>query len=98
MVRRAWEYPWSSAKAHAENATNDDLLNMAYWKQISSAVDWKQTLRQHQSDEQIAAIRLNTHTGRPLADDTFISKLEKLVNKRLRPLPIGRPKKAKMKK
>ncbi len=31
--------------------------------------------------------------GRPLASDSFISKIEKTLNKRLRPLPIGRPKK-----
>ena len=91
MVRRAWEYPWSSAKAHVENKSDDGLLNMAYWKQISSVVDWRKTLGQMQSDEQVAAIRRNTHTGRPLAEDAFISKLEKLLNKRLRPLPIGRP-------
>jgi len=91
MVRRAWQYPWSSAKAHVENNSDNELLNMAYWKQISSVVDWRKTLGQIQSDEQVAAIRRNTHTGRPLAEDAFISKLEKLLNKRLRPLPIGRP-------
>ena len=93
MVRRAWLYPWSSAKTHVENNSDDELLNMAYWKQISSVVDWHKTLGQMQSDEQVAAIRRNTHTGRPLAEDAFISKLEKLLNKRLRPLPIGRPSK-----
>ena len=64
MVRWAWQYPWSSAKAHVENTADDGLLNMAYWRQISSAIDWKQTLQQQQSDEAIAAIRVNTHTGR----------------------------------
>jgi REP element-mobilizing transposase RayT len=28
--------------------------------------------------------------GRPLAEDAFLSKLENLLNKRFRPLPIGR--------
>ncbi|MHC4258588.1 MAG: transposase [Planctomycetota bacterium] len=93
MVRRVWQYPWSSAKGHIENTDSSGLLNMGYWRQISSVVDWKQTLQQHQADEQITSIRLNTHTGRPLAEDAFISKLEKLLNKRLRPLPIGRPRK-----
>lgn len=108
MVRRAWQYPWSSAAIHiAESryrynlpdgrtyqspfSDGVDLLNMAYWKQISSVVDWRKSLEQMQSDKQVTAIRQNTHTGRPLAEDAFISKLEKLLNKRLRPLPIGRP-------
>jgi putative transposase len=81
-----------SAERTSPRFCGADLLNLAYWKQISSVVDWRQTLGQMQSDEQVEAIRLNTHTGRPLAGDAFISKLEKLLNKRLRPLPIGRPK------
>ena len=102
MVRRAWDYSWSSAAIHiAENGykspfpDGDKLLNMAYWKQISSVVDWRKTLEQMQSDEQVVAIRRNTHTGRPLAGNAFVSKLEKRLNKRLRPLPIGRPGKCK---
>jgi hypothetical protein len=71
------------------------LLNMSYWKKISEQVDWQQALEKIQPKEIIHQIRLNTHTGRPLASDSFISKLEKLLNKRLRPLPVGRPKKPK---
>ena len=102
MVRRAWQHPWSSAAIHTTESgykspfpDGDGLLNMAYWKQISSVVDWRKTLEQMQSDEQAAAIRRNTHTGRPLAGNAFVSKLEKRLNKRLRPLPIGRPGKCK---
>jgi putative transposase len=40
-------------------------------------------------------LRLNTHTGRPLGSDSFLSKLEKLLGRRVRPLPVGRPKKSK---
>jgi hypothetical protein len=36
-----------------------------------------------------------THTGRPLGSDGFISKLEKKLGCRLRPLPVGRPKRQK---
>jgi putative transposase len=93
LVRQAWKYPWSSAAAHVESRDDTGLLNLAYWRQIASAVDWPKTLQTPQSDEQIERIRINTHTGRPLATDSLISKLEKLVNKRLRPLPVGRPKK-----
>ncbi len=93
LVRQAWKYPWSSAAAHVEGRDDSGLLNLAYWRQIASAVDWRKTLETPQADEQIERIRINTHTGRPLATDSLISKLEKLVNKRLRPLPVGRPKK-----
>ena len=43
----------------------------------------------------LARLRGNTHTGRPLGSDSFISKLEKKIGCRLRPLPAGRPKKQK---
>ena len=39
------------------------------------------------------AIRRSLHTGRPLASDSFLSKLEHRLGRRLRPLPVGRPKK-----
>jgi hypothetical protein len=39
-------------------------------------------------------IRHSTHTGRPLATDSVLSKLEHRLGRRLRPLPVGRPKKA----
>ncbi len=95
MVRRAWKHPWSSAAIHiAESGVSDDgLLDVSYWRKISSQVDWRGVLENAQSDEQLESIRCNTHTGRPLAGDAFISKLEKRLNRRLRPLPIGRPKK-----
>ena len=93
LVRRSWQYPWSSSKAHIDKADPDELLDMTYWKKISARFDWKNALQRIQTKEQIDSIRRNTHTGRPLASDAFISKLEKLFNKRLRPLPIGRPKK-----
>ena len=98
MVRRAWRYEWSSAAAHLSGDDPSELLNMSYWKKISSQMDWRQVLTQAQSEEEIEKIRLNTHTGRPLGSDSFISKLEKMLNKRLRPLPVGRPKINKRKK
>ncbi len=93
MVRKAWEYPYSSARAHVEGDDPSGLLNLSYWRQISSKLNWREVLEKRQPKPLIEQIRLKTHTGRPLASDSFISKIEKTLNKRLRPLPIGRPKK-----
>jgi putative transposase len=38
---------------------------------------------------------MRTHTGRPLGSDAFLSKLETLLGRRVRPLPVGRPRQAK---
>jgi len=40
-----------------------------------------------------AALRLNTQTGRPLAHDSFLSKIEHTLGRRLRTLRVARPKK-----
>ena len=40
------------------------------------------------------ALRLNTRTGRPLGTDSFLSKIEVLLGRRVRALPVGRPKRA----
>jgi putative transposase len=93
IVRRPWQYQWSSADAHLRRHDATGLLNLPYWKRISAQVDWRQALEKVQPKDMIDRIRLSTNTGRPLAGDSFISKLEKVLNKRLRPLPIGRPKK-----
>jgi putative transposase len=93
LAKQAWNYEWSSAEAHLTGDDSTELLNMSYWKEISQQVDWQQAMEKVQPKEIINQIRQNTLTGRPLASDSFISKLEKLLNKRLRPLPVGRPKK-----
>jgi len=45
------------------------------------------------SDAEMERLRVRTHTGRPLGSDSFLSKLETLLGRRLRPLPVGRPRK-----
>ena len=47
----------------------------------------------HVPQEQKESLRLNTHRGRPRAADRFLGKLETKLNRRLRPLPVGRPRK-----
>ena len=94
MASMAWEYPWSSASAHVDGKDASGLLDLAAWRQrLAPGVDWREALRRPSDDAAVARLRRATMTGRPLGSDTFISKLEALVGRRLRPLPVGRPKK-----
>lgn len=95
IVRKAWKYQWSSAAAHLSGRDTSGMLDISYWKKVSSQIDWRRVLEEVQPKELIEKIRVNTHTSRPLASDSLISRLEKVLNKRLRPLPVGRPKKRK---
>jgi len=89
IVRQAWEYPWSSAAAHVTGSDSTSILDLAAWR-VPTA-EWRQRLQQPDDEDFLAAIRNRTSTGRPLATDSALSKLEALLNKRLRALPIGRP-------
>jgi len=41
----------------------------------------------------VARLRRWTLRGCPLGSDSFVSKLERTLGRRLRPLPVGRPRK-----
>jgi putative transposase len=93
LCRRAWQYPWSSAALHVQEKAESELLNLARWYKQITADEWRKELAEGLTDAEAARIRLRTHTGRPLGSDRFVSKLETLLGRRVRPLPPGRPKK-----
>ena len=72
-------------------------IDLATWQEIVAGIDWKGTLAHAEDRDTIAALRLNTYTGLPLASDSFLSKLERKLGRRFRPLPVGRPRKLKSK-
>ena len=93
LVRLAWRYPWSSAAAHVEMTDASGLLDMETWARMLPRGDWREALRKAQDQGLVDGIRRNTHTGRPLGSDRFLSRLEAALRRRLRPLAGGRPKK-----
>ena len=56
---------------------------------------WRDTPMRPEDEAHLEAVRLHLNRGRPLADDSFPSKLESKLNRRLRPRPVGRPMKKK---
>ena len=98
LVRRPWTYRWSSAAAHCGRGRDRSaLLDLVSWNEWTGGSDWQETLASMLADEALSALRLNTHRGRPLGSDAFLSKIEALVGRRLRPLPVGRPRKRRKK-
>ena len=91
MVRRAWMYPWSSAKAHVEGRDAGDLLDLAEWTRRRPPEDWKQILMKEGDKAFGGRLELHLRRGRPLGSDSFVAKLEANLGVRLRPLPEGRP-------
>jgi putative transposase len=93
LCRRAWQYAWSSAALHVDGKAESELLDLARWYKQVAADEWRRELAQGLTEDEVARIRLRTHTGRPLGSDRFLSKLETVLGRRVRSLPVGRPKK-----
>jgi putative transposase len=93
LCRRAWRYAWSSAALHVDRKAESELLNLTRWYKQVTAEEWRRELAEGLTADEAARIRLRTHTGRPLGSDSFLSKLEARLGRRVRPLPVGRPKK-----
>lgn len=91
MVALPWEYAWSSAAAHCGDDTHHPVLDMEHWHTLMPASAWREVLKQFRDDAAVTRLEQHIRTGRPLGSDSFISKLENLVGRRLRPLPVGRP-------
>jgi putative transposase len=93
-ARYAHKYPWSSAAAHIQAQTADphQLLDLPAWRKMTPEVDWGEYLGRFDDKASVAALRYATHRGRPLGSESFLSRLEVKLGRRLRPLPVGRPK------
>jgi len=94
MHRLAWKYPFSSAAAHCEGKDALQILamNRGRGRKLWGA-EWRETLRQGAEEEWVKAFRAATNRGRALAGDSLLSKWERRLGRRLRPLPVGRPRK-----
>jgi len=93
LVRAAWQYAWSSASAHVGGADRSGLLDAVLCRRLAGGMEWKSVLRQGEAPEILKRLRKSTMCGRPLGSDSFLARLEHALGRRLRPLPIGRPKK-----
>jgi putative transposase len=93
LVRLAWRYPWSSAAAHLGGPDPNGLLDVAAWREAWTSKAWQRMLTRPEDGEQLVRIRRSVHTGRPLATDGFLSRLERRLGRRVRAVPVGRPRK-----
>lgn len=85
LVERPEDWVWSSARAHASGRDETGLLNMGLWEECFTPVSWAEFLRQKQQDKELKQrIRTATQTGRPLASEEAVRRLEASFGRRLR--------------
>ena len=88
----------AKGKATASPAVSNDHawdvpLSLDSWRRLVAGRNWQEALCEGLSDKQLAEMRRFTMTGRPLGGDSFLSKIETALGRRLRAMPVGRPKK-----
>ena len=72
-------------------ADNSALIGLAQWRQVMSPDHWREELTRIEDQVALETLRTQTYRGRPLGTDRFLSKVEKFLGRRVRPLPVGRP-------
>jgi putative transposase len=89
LARAPEDYSWSSAIGHLGGGDATGLLNLDAWFREFTAEQWTAVL--DEGCEESAAIRENTHAGRPWGTSAFIAGLERQLQRELRPGRRGRP-------
>jgi len=89
MVYQAWEYPWSSARAHTGKRYR--WITLADVRELVSAENWKAYLMEGDEGDFLKNIRKATGKNFVLGTGKFILKLERILGRRIRPNPMGRP-------
>ncbi len=93
IVRRAENYPWSSAAAHCGLKADPVLATNREWKrQLQSIGDWSAWLAEGDQPEQLTVLRRYVECGLPCGAEGFIRGLERRAGQSLRVRPRGRPK------
>ncbi len=93
LADHAWDYTWSSARAHCGDASENALLRLDDWRDRMPGETWRDLLESFRNDaEEAGRIYRHTTTGRPLGSDSFLSRLEGMLGRSVKPLPVGRPK------
>jgi putative transposase len=88
LVSRPEDYQWSSARAHLEG--KDDALATVQ-PMLDRVPSWCDFLSTADSDED-EVLQRHARTGRPLGQNEFVAGLEKMLNRPMCPLKVGRKK------
>jgi len=80
IVENAWDYPWSSARAHIFKQ-KDPLLEDNFM--VSEIKDWRLFLSEEDKQGDVKNLKMHANNGRPLGDSQFIGVVEKLTGRNL---------------
>ncbi len=87
MVKNPQSWRWSSADAHAQR--KDDILVRTKPLLAMIKSPWKKFLSVGIQESEMDLFRKHERTGRPIGDDAFIDRLERLLDRPLKPKKPG---------
>jgi len=91
LANSAIDWDWSSARYHLTKEKS--ILSLIDADRYLTIYNWKDYLAEPDKSGLIRKIKANTLTGRPLGNDEFVTRIERIFHMRLRPLTRGRPRK-----
>lgn len=89
IVKKPWDYKWSSARHHMK-VENNFMIKDSLLRELVG--DWKNFLDTAPEEDDVRLMQLHERTGRPLGCNSFIKKLETLLNVNLQKRRAGRKK------
>jgi len=87
MVKNPQSWRWSSADAHAQR--KDDILVRTKPLLAMIKSPWKKFLSVGIQESEMDLFKKHERTGRPIGDDAFIDRLERLLDRPLKPKKPG---------
>ena len=80
-VDKAWEYRWSSAKAHI-NKKKDRIIDNSFVAE--DIKDWASYISEEDDQNDLIRFRRHRNTGRPLGGKGYMEKSENITNRSLK--------------
>ena len=91
LCRRAQDYPWSSAATHLA-VRSDELVRVGPLLKLEPR--WARHLAADPDDATVRVLHRHETTGRPAGSARFLTRVEKLLGRVVRPQRPGRKKKS----
>jgi putative transposase len=86
LCRAPWRWRWSSAAAHVAGR-HDGVVRVT--PLLERVTDWREFLTDALSAQELELLRRHEHTGRPLGDPAFLTRIERTLGRIVHPAKRG---------
>ena len=93
MVKKPWQYSWSSTRAHLGQSYK--IITLANISDYIEVFSWREYLSQEEGREDIDNLRKGTMQGKAFGSKEEIEKVERVTGQQLSTVSRGRPLKSK---